>query len=192
MLQVIEAARHLGSRTLEDGTELIGHVPHVAPEAWLHIIYAPLSQARVEDVSIQIGRPVAKEYQSFLQRMNGLSLFSGELSLFGLRSDFRRTGDAVRQPFSIRTPNTVERPRDADEALVFIGSYFDDGSMLYIDPHTSEVHRCSRTSVESLNRWKSFFVFLDSEAERLATLFDVEGRMIDPSVSTAPSPALPV
>ncbi len=188
--RVIAEAKHLGSRRLDNGTELIGHVPHVAPQAWLHIIFAPLDHMQIQQVERDIGRKLPMEFREFLQKSNGLSLFSGALSLYGWRSNFNRSEDQAWQPFSIRTPNVSERPSDAHDSLVFIGGYRADGSRLYIDPRDSLVHRCSRDSAKPLTTWQDFDTMLASEVERLAAMFDQTGKKVDPRLSTAPADAL--
>src|SRR5262245_35891125 len=125
---LLEASSDLGVRVLDNGTRLIGHVPHVAPEAWLHIIFAPLSLTQVAQVEHEIATSLPEPFGDFLRRSNGLSLFSDSLSIHGLRSSYARSGDAVWQPFSIVTPNVPERPRSAGPSLVFVGSYASDGS----------------------------------------------------------------
>jgi hypothetical protein len=37
--EVVNRSKGLGTRTLPDGTELIGHVPHIAREAYLHLMF---------------------------------------------------------------------------------------------------------------------------------------------------------
>ncbi|MDQ3996486.1 MAG: SMI1/KNR4 family protein [Gemmatimonadota bacterium] len=185
---VIESARALGSRRLDDGTELIGHVPHVAPEAWLHILFPALTPEEIRQVEAEIGRPLGPTFSSVLAMHNGLSLFSDSLYIYGHRKSVRRTGAAVRQPFSIRTPNTLERPKDAAPSHLFVGGYESDGSHLYIDLRDSRVCRCTRRSAAPLNAWDDFFGMLNSEARRLATLFDSQGRRTASLEALAPAP----
>lgn len=186
VLQVVDQARRFGSRTLADGTLLAGHVPHVAPEAWFHQVFPPLSEADVVQLEREIlRRAIPPAYRAFLTGCsNGLRLFSGSLSLYGLRRNYIRTGDAVWQPFAIETPNLYERPRDASNSCFFIGGYNWDGSRLYIEGE--EVFRCSRRSAEPLDRWEGFWDMLLRETERLSMLFDENGRERDSSVPTTP------
>lgn len=190
ILSVIEAGRSLGCRALENGTQLIGHVPHVAPEAWLHLVFAPLTDTEIRELEEKIlKRAIPAVYKEFLTLSNGLSLFSGSLSLDGFRKNYIRTGDAVWQPFALETPNIYERPRDARDSCFFIGGYKRDGSMLFLE--NERAFRCARNSVTPLNEWKDFWEMLVSETARLCTLFDDRGRKIDPKGSTTPpSPGL--
>lgn len=149
---LIAQAKPLGYRALEDGTQLFGHVPYVAPDAWLHIIFRPLLAHELQEIEGELGRPLPDEYARFLKHTNGLSLFSGALSFDGFRTDYTRRGD-VWQPFSLRIPNLLERPRAAPGSAFFIGGYSYDGSLLFIDEADGVVRRCDRDFAVLLNEW---------------------------------------
>ena len=183
---IVERWRHLGSRTLENGTQLIGHVPHVAPEAWLHNLFAPLTKKEIGKVEKELSCSLPDVFAEFLQIYNGLDLFSSTLSIYGLRKNYNRQGDDVWQPFSISDPNLYERPKDAKPSQLFIGGYNWDGSKLYLNMETGEVIRCSKQSVRPLNHWSDFPCMLLSETERIAKLFDESGREIRPDEPTIP------
>ncbi|MGQ0715350.1 MAG: SMI1/KNR4 family protein [Gemmatimonadaceae bacterium] len=182
----VDAARSLGIQQLNDGTELVGRVPHVAPQAWLHILFAGLAPEELEQVEQDVGRPLDPALARFLRHLNGLSLFSDSLSISGLRKRNRRKDLTDWQPFSIRAPNMLERPRDAKETYLFVGSYSSDGSRLYIDTVDGRAYRCSRDSAEPLNTWPGFFEMLNREATRIAALFDREGRKLRSTMPTTP------
>ncbi|MBE0543131.1 MAG: SMI1/KNR4 family protein [Verrucomicrobia bacterium] len=184
-MSTLEAASKLGVRQLENGTKLIGRTPHVAPEAWLHAVFAPISHHDVLQLEKSLGRKIPEPYRHFLTSFaNGLSIYSECLSLDGLRTSYARRGDEVWQPFAIDTPNVYERPRDADPRHFFIGGYGQDGSLLYIDG--VKVYRCSRESVEPLHEWNGFETMLIGEVERLVALFDENGRKKNPKAPTTP------
>jgi hypothetical protein len=186
VIELMNSYAHLGVRVLENGTRLIGHVPHVAPEAWLHMLFAPLSVTQIAQIERDIGTALPDEFASFLKRSNGLSLFSDALSIDGLRTSYARTGDSTRQPFSIITPNVPERPLFSRDSFVFIGGYRSDGSLLYIDKKDSRVYRCKNRSAKPLNEWSDFGVMLHKEATRLSLLFDNKGRKLNPDRPTTP------
>ena len=187
LLRIVEEAKPLGVRTLENGSLLVGHIPHVAPEGWLHHIFAPLNDSELHCLETQILRqPIPKVYRAFLlECCNGIKLFDLNLTLSGLRKNYMRTGDAVWQPFAIEAPNTFERPRDAAKEMFFFGSYKWDGSRLYL--YQEKVFRCERESAQPLNEWPDFWTMLISEAARLSCLFDEEGREKNPDSQTTPN-----
>ena len=184
--EVLAEAEALGGRELPDGTRLIGHVPHIGPEAYLHTVYAPLSDEELEVVEGQICRRLPSPLKAFYKCANGLYLFSGALSIDGLRREHSRTGDAARQPFSIDTPNVMERPTGSDPAAVFFGGYDWDGSLLFMMPSEARVFRCERDVASILTTWPTLENMLVSEAARLASAFDGDGRQIDEDEPTTP------
>jgi hypothetical protein len=186
VMQVIDSYRHLGERALPNGTRLVGHVPHVAPEAWLHSVFAPLRTDDVREVEWLLGRPIPAVFATFLSRSNGIRLFSDSLSIDGLRRSFIRVGDEARQPYSIMTTNRDERPRYSKHSYLYIGGYSYDGSLLYIDETDMRVYRCRKKSAKPLNSWASFEEMLESEANRLSDLFDRNGRLLNPNQPTTP------
>lgn len=187
IIRMTERWCHLGERTLDNGTRLIGHVPHVAPEAYFHLIFAPITMAHINELQAKIGRSLPQDIVDFLLRVNGISLFSGSIFINGWRKNYVRQGDDAWPPFDMATRNTFERPKDAEDSYVFVGGYRQDGSLLYIDKASGCVYRCTRESSEPLNRWDTFAEMLLPEAERLSHLFDSEGRKLDPAVRTVPS-----
>ena len=58
------------------------HVPWVAPQAYLNIIFKPAPQSVLPDVARTLRMPVA--LVEFLKKQNGVILFSGALSVFGV------------------------------------------------------------------------------------------------------------
>lgn len=186
IFSVIDRAKILGVRELSNGGKLVGHVPHVAPEAWLHEVFGPLVEQDVLKLENEMRRPIPSEIRQFLKEINGLMLFSCSLSIYGFRTSFSRSGDEVWQPFSLVTPNTIERPKDALESFFFFGGYGWDGSRLYIDTATSKVIRAARRTSKPLSEWNSFEEMLVTETIRIALLFDNSGRQLDVNKPTTP------
>ena len=187
VFRIVAAAEALGTRTAGTGARLVGHVPHVAPEAYLHVVYPALPSSEIPPLESEVGRPLPESYRSFLETMNGLSLFSGSLSIYGRRAISVRSGDAVWQPFSVVTPNTYERPRSLAADAVVIGGYRRDGSLIYVRG-SGEVIRCQREDPRPLNRWPEFPGMLAEEAVRLSAYFDELGRLRDGGRGSAPPP----
>jgi len=187
---LVQKSAAFGERTTTMGAHLYGHVPHLAPEAWLHSLYAGLSTQELQSMELKCGRPIPSIFRDFLSHTNGINLFSGHLYIYGMRSTYDRTGDAAWQPYALEVPNTQERPRDAKASYFFVGGYFDDGSKLVIDDETLKVLRLpQRRAGPILTEWPDFWSMLISEAHRLSLLFDGAGRLLDESLPTAPSSA---
>jgi hypothetical protein len=183
----LEKWARLGSRTLKNGTRLIGHVPHVAPEAWLHQVFPPIKEEDLKRLERELPVPLPTDLRDFLLVNNGLNIFSTTLSIDGARPRVNiRKGDAAWQPFNILTPNTFERPQDAEPSFLFVGGYRWDGSKVYIDVTNNKVFRCSVDSARPLNKWGTFPEMLVAECDRIASLFDETGRKKDPDKPTTP------
>jgi hypothetical protein len=182
--EVLNRATGFGSRTLDNGSILLGHVPHVAPEAWLHQLYFPLNTHEIDELECSVKVAIPNSFREFLGFANGLGLFSGSLSIFGKRTSYARTGDEAWQPFCIVTANTFERPSYALTSQLIVGSYRSDGSLMLVDGKSERVIRCKSRSKKILNTWPDFSMMLTSEAIRLAELFDSNGRRLSTTATT--------
>ena len=176
-----------GKRILKNGAEQICHVPHVAPAAWLHLIYAGLSNKQIKLMEKDLNQKLPKDVNSFLIKANGINIFSDSLSIFGYRSSFSRIGDEAIQPYDLSSENQDMRSYKPASWLG-IGGYSWDGSTVFYDLSASqtEVFRCERYSTIKVNRWESIIDWLMSETKRLSGLFDSTGKKIDKSIPTTP------
>jgi len=175
---IVDKGKALGEKVLPNGTRLVGHVPHIAPEARLHLIFPPLTEKDIDYIEGQLGKDIPSSLQVFFFHHNGISLFSGSLSIDGLRRNYNREGDDVWQPFDLLVTNEFESPDDFKENYILIGGYRQDGSRLYIDNLSGKVYRSSRESSKPLNEWSGFEEMLLSETLRLSKLFDEQGKLV--------------
>jgi hypothetical protein len=110
-----------------------------------------------------------------------------ELSIYGLRSNYDRVGDAAWQPFSILTPNIEERLKDSNFYYFIIGRYFEDGSRIAIEIATNRIIRLlARKNSPTLSEWPDFSTMLTQEIKRIANHFDATGHLIDKNISILP------
>lgn len=186
VFSLLHSFDQLGTRQLPNGRQMLGHAPHVGPEAYLHILFPGLKRDGLKKLEAEAGRRLPDQLSELYSRCNGMILYSGSLSIYGLRTSYARTGDEAWQPFSIAIPNVDERINDADPDAVFFGSYDWDGSFLYTSTNSPVVYRCSRESARPLNKWQSVQEMLLSEVYRLSKLFDRNGKEIDEDVATIP------
>lgn len=177
-------------QTLSNGTIQICHVPHIGREAWLHILYAGLSEKQIIELqqSIPVALPIP--YVEFLKSYNGINIFSNSLSVWGLRSLNYRTGEESIQPYSFLDPNKL-RSRNIPDTWLFIGDYPWDGSRVVIDldegSNFNKIYRCNWQDVEILNEWPDFWSWLLSETKRLTKMFDENGIALDDDAPTTPN-----
>jgi hypothetical protein len=196
LMEVLNRWVHLGSRTTERGVRLIGKMPSFIQKNKIidmHLVYEPLDEASITRLENTIGKPLPPALRAFYRKANGLSIFGGKLSLKGLRHDYSRelTDEGMYQPVSLEYSNTIERLKGYDPAMTFFGWYSYDSSKVYARSDDRRIFMCPRRTVEpTLCEWPDFETFLISEAERLAILFDKEGRLIDETVTGLPLEAL--
>jgi len=185
--EILYQYKHLGEYTYPTGTKLIGRVPHVAPMAWLHLLFPPLIDKDIKKLEKEMKRRIPEPYKDFLlQYGNGISIFSDSLNLYGLRKMAGRSVDAAWQPYSLITPNTFERPKNAKDEYILIGGYGWDGSKVYINANNNKVYYCARWDATPLYEWNSFEEMLLSEVKRIQTHFDSEGKRLDKTVPVIP------
>ncbi|WP_191018269.1 SMI1/KNR4 family protein [Treponema zioleckii] len=178
--------RNLGYEEREDGI-LIGKPDFLPKFAWLVKIMAPLKEEELRCMEEKYSITVPEVYKDFLLNFaNGLHLFYGTFSLEGYRKHYRRDESAILQPFALDISNVYERPKNAKPTYFFMGFYDWDGSELYLDTETNHVHLCKRADATSLFEWNSFEEMLNSEIDRLFSLFTDDGRPIDENKSTLP------
>lgn len=186
-LDILMSYDNLGEKKLKDGTVLIGKAPHIAPMAWLHSIYPPLSESDINILEDQIKKIIPEPYKEFLKVSNGLNVFNTTLSLYGLRKNYNRDVEInVWQPFDIIVPNTIEKPIDSADKAFIIGSYDWDGSYLFINTANEKIYLCSREDITPLFEWANFGEMLNGEIKRLSNLFDRDGKELNIDSSTLP------
>jgi len=184
--RAVEKASSFGIETTDNGAHGYGHVPHLGPHAWFHYTFPPLGAESIDELDKRLRRRVPDPYRGLLMKTNGLHLFSGALSLYGLRRDYSRRLSIV-EPFDLGDPNVHERPRAADPNWFIFAFYDADGSAGYIDPSDGRTYRANRNMTQPrLNQWPSLDAFLRDEVRRLTDHFDDRGRRLDPSRPTTP------
>jgi|SRR6185437_11554521 len=180
----LENYSYLGKEILPNGSRLIGRAPHIAPHAWLHKFGAGLNDEEI--MELEIGIQIPSEFKRFLEFSNGLNIFVSVFCIYGKRYNYIRNIENSWQPFDIIAPNTFERPKNAKKNYLFIGVYSWDGSGIYLDIETGKAHYHERYDATSLFEWGSFEEMLNSEVNRIISLFDKKGVKIDPNKPTIP------
>ena len=80
ILEELYKAKNFGYEKLNNGTELIGFVPHVAPDAKFHLVFNPLNSEEIKNLETEIGIKFPKEFSEFLLYANGLSVYSNSFT----------------------------------------------------------------------------------------------------------------
>lgn len=178
---------NLENKELENGTLLIGHVPQSGKFAYLHRIYSRLTMKQVSEYENEKSLKINPIYKKFLTEVsNGITIFLGAISLFGIRRNYARTGIDMFQPFDLEVSNKHERIKDACDDVFFIGSYKSDGSRIFMKGDSETIYRCERYSINVLNEWQNLEEFLQHEFNRLVDHFDSDGNRVDIKRPTTP------
>lgn len=169
----------------DNGSLLLGNLNKSKPYKWLVSIFAPL-KSDILLKSCKVSVPTV--YKDFLINVaNGISLFSGTLSLEGIRTEFSREPKiAFQQPLDFSLPNTDERPKNSKDSYFFFGFYDWDGSRVYINTLDNKVYLCKRDDATPLKSWESFDEYIIGEIRRINNLFDEFGNQIDDDTPTTP------
>ena len=177
-LAIIDTRAHLGERRLDNGTHLIGHIPHHAPQAYLHTLFSPATPGLIAKAKSTIfAKEAFDRFIPFLSQYNGADFFLGSLALNGIRFGPLSRSSDERQPFDLLELNSFERPKNADPKDLFIGSYNEDGSLIYMKPD-GRVYACKRNDAIPYSYWPNLAEMVSAELSRLDKLFDSDGRVL--------------
>ncbi|PQV64820.1 hypothetical protein B1R32_10387 [Abditibacterium utsteinense] len=168
----LEKVSALGDEVSANGTRLIGHAPHVAPLAYFHQIFPSLNTKEISWLAQHFPRDLPTDLKDFFLLANGIDVFIGALSIFGLRRNYIRTVEESRQPFSIVIPNTFERPSNLSLDLLIIGYSSTDGSHYVINSVSNKVSRLHQRSFRQIAGWENLWVMLLEEITRLQKEFE--------------------
>ncbi len=188
LLKRLAEWEHLGTKEVETGSRLVALTPRDFPQAYLHSFFAPAPGSAWP----AYGPGLTGQLRDLYSSCNGLCLFSGSLSLWGLRSQYVRDLCAQFQPFDLATHHSEcirvfhRLPDHQEDDRVFFGGYSEDGSAVFTQPTSLEIYRVQRHSHQFTNRWPDLPSFLRSEYDRLDMLFTRSGYLADESASTLP------
>lgn len=169
-------------RTTQSGARTYGHVPQVAPEAYLHTFHAGATSEQLMQLGEQLGRAVPEYWQGALLACNGVVLFVRCLSLCGVLTDglMRRTGDPA--PHSLWEANRGQRPRGravrGDDFVVGSLVIVNDVSV-YVLRSDDTLARVDRTGRKLQREWDTLDELLIDEYEELGRLYKA-GQILRP------------
>jgi hypothetical protein len=187
-IRIIKGYSSLGERRLGNGAQLIGHIPHRGPAAYLHTLFPAALRDWIEETSGKVSATEAfGQYAVFLAEHNGANFFLGSLALNGIRRGLISRSSEDRQPFDLVELNSFERPKNADPKCLFVGSYNWDGSLVGVEPD-GNVLVCKKLDATPYARWPNLGAMVSTEVVRLAEFFDRDGRIIDKAAPRVPVP----
>lgn len=178
VLAPLQKWSHLGSLVNEAGTDLIGHIPHVAPKAYLHAIYAPSESDEFPLLEERVGRAIPPPLAVFYTRANGMQLFLNVLSVAGFYPNKRKFDSHPHNyPFPVTLHNTSGRPRGLDYEAVVVGKYLGDQSLVSIEGDGIVLRYDAMGDGSVMQEWLDFDTWLISEIAYFSQFFDSEGKL---------------
>lgn len=174
-----------GYKTLNNGARLICRVPHIANQAWFHIVYAPKKPLSIQELERKLGFSFPEDLKVFYTNANGCNIFSDSLSIWGIRDSYSRNVEESFQPYDLYYSNKDREVELPNEYFIF-GSYNWDGSLMIYDRKKNEVFRCDRDNLTPLQEWSNIWIWLESEVDRLSLLFNENGVEYDENQPTTP------
>lgn len=141
----------------------------------VHKKYAPINEIQIQQMEQdlqRISRVVFPDwYRSFLQYANGLSLYYGAISLYGLQK-VDRSNPEWESPSSLYLEN-LSRHKHVPKEWLFIGCYCYDGTEIVIDTNKeeSDIFCLYNETDKVICSWKNFDEFLFTETKRLELLY---------------------
>lgn len=169
-----------GEKILANGVRLICPTPHIALEAWLHVLYPPLGIEKIEQMENMLGSILPSDFKYFLQKANGLQMFSCCISIWGVRMTMARTGDEAWQPYDLVDHNYVtERPLDSPENVIYFASVDPGGFWCFFEfsKGNYRVGKTDRYNFHPDYYWPDFGSWLIEEVESVETFFNSNGEM---------------
>lgn len=163
ILSPLEEWAHLGETTNDMGTRLIGHAPHVAPKAYVNVVYAPVNINDLDEFTQRLGRPIPHQLKEFLSFANGLMVFSGALRVFGFVPLKRKVDSHIyNYPPCVMTDNS-RRMNGVKEHDTVVAWYKVDGSYVLLDENGKAVRFDPKTGGHAIQEWPDFDTWLSSE-----------------------------
>ncbi len=156
------------------------HVPSVAPEAFLNIIFKPASADVQKKVTRKLSFPASMV--EFFECYNGAILFSDALRVYGCLPDhylLNRADAFDSLPFDILRTNEEFGEELQPRGLLCVGSYGYDRSLVCMDRKTAQI-TCFREQDFGVIRasWPNLDQWLTSEISRMSFYFDEHGNRL--------------
>lgn len=178
LLSILERWSSKGEKYLTNGTRLICPTPNVAPEAWLHVIFAPLNDEEIRKLDEQCRIRLPLDFQEFLLKSNGAFFFSYWIAIWGLRKSYSRTGDEAWQPYDIHDHNEASmRPYNSPDTVLYFASDEDGKDWCFFE-YEKDKYKIGKTPREEflpIRYWPSFWEWLLEETSRLKNLYSSDG-----------------
>jgi SMI1 / KNR4 family (SUKH-1) len=161
-----------------DGGVSIRRCPWIAPVAYLHTFNPPLPSEGIEQLEQELGWKLPAEYRALLHLHNGIHLFNLTISIYGLRTSYKRTDldAAMWQPFNLLSHQRRWQESHNPYDLV-IGSMGGENDKIVMRAESADVARYLAGTDELVETWATLHDFLTAEVARLSSYYDDLGKL---------------
>jgi hypothetical protein len=171
VMRLVQRSSNSGDMTNETGTRLIGHLPHLAPKAYLHIVYSALDETELVDLAVRLGKAVPSQFGQFLTNANGLSVFLDRIRVFGyvpLPPKRRASTHVHNYSTDVVLPNVSARVRGLRPNAIAVAGYRLDGSYVSIEQDGTAIRFDPKSHGDAIETWPDFDTWLISEISALS------------------------
>jgi hypothetical protein len=184
-IQVTEEWGHLGTMVTPSGTRLVGHVPQVAPAAWLFSFYAGCADAQLDAWEERMRTSIPPPWREVLRNLNGLTMLVRIIHLCGVLSPRGLVSRDWHDPSPMSLDYAVDEPprgpvMSSTDFLVGseVGREYDRGSVYCL--RGGAMLRVSRDGQTEKARWPSISSMLEAEYRAFSEMHDSDGTFRAP------------
>ncbi|MDW8517021.1 SMI1/KNR4 family protein [Priestia flexa] len=154
ILKFVNEDKKFGYKEMKNGTVLIGCVPEISNEFWMHQIYHPLTKEEIEKLEKETALSFPPSYKKLLTKCNGLFLLEGQMYIYGkayLQKGMTRE-EQIYQPYDLREEND-DPPFAIPSNLFYFGG---TPKTIFVLDEKGHVLELNRRSKRQMNKWNSF------------------------------------
>lgn len=167
---MLNCGSSVGNKVSDSGAIFLGHMPEVAPKAYLHVIYPPIDEKSILELN-EILKPAILHSSliDFFRFANGMNLFFKKgFRVFGYVSAEKRVSEGFFDyPDDILHANGDIRIKGSESNEITIGWYLADSSYVNLDECGRVVRFNPSNPKKIIQCWPDIKSWLISEIERL-------------------------
>lgn len=170
----------LGTKEFRNGTLWVGHIPHVAPLAYMHRLYAPVYQGDIDDQQAQMHAQFPGQYSELLKSTSGINMYNGNLIVYGLITPKQMMG--MLGLFSLG----ASRFKGDSYISYALTTHYSDARSEVIQYQGNFIAVSGKDKNTVLGEWASLEEFLYEESARLKEMHDGSGKAVRKFAKTPP------
>lgn len=167
---ILDSGSGAGNKVSDSGAVFLGHMPEIAPKAYIHVIYPPIDEESILALS-EILKPVSlpTSLVDFFRYANGMNVFFKKgFRVFGYVPAENRVSEGFFDyPDDILHANGDIRIKGSKSTDITIGWYLADSSYVNLEESGNVVRFKPANPKQVIQCWPDIKSWLSSEIERL-------------------------